>query len=265
MKSSKRNLLALFAFLGLVSCEKASIDVLPQPAVQARVTSKKGVGLNETSFGNSQLSALHVSWYYSWGFTTSLINPPAQFIPMAFSLNTLPRVTTQPIILGFNEPDNASQSNITVANALSNWSTLVSRSTRLGSPGTAGNPLTTGSWLTQFMTSSPTPKVDFVCVHWYKGVDYAKFKSDITAIINLYRKPVWITEFAPQTISSALASPTKYTQTQINTFLSQVIPWMEANPMVEKYAYHDCKYGNAAIFTSTGALTPTGVTYRDLY
>ena len=231
----------------------------------AIVTPKKGIGLTESVYGNTQLSALNVSWYYSWGYNTTLVNPPAQFTPMVFSLNTLPSVTTKPTILGFNEPDKSTQSNMSVASALANWPTLVSKSTRIGSPATAGNPLTSGSWLTQFMNSTPKPKVDFVCVHWYKGCNVAKFKSDMTAIINLYGKPIWITEFAPQTVSSAQASPTKYTQTEINTFLNQVIPWMEANPMIEKYAYHNPKYGNAATFTSIGALTATGITYRDAH
>ena len=256
--------------ISIVGCNKETEEinqvvqenVVPQEKI---MTAKKGVGLTESTFGNTQLSLLNVSWYYSWGYTTDLVNPPAQFIPMVFSLNTLPNVTPKPTILGFNEPDNSSQSNMSVATAIANWPTLVNNSTLVGSPATAGNPLTTGSWLTQFMNWTPKPKVDFVCVHWYKGVDYVKFKSDMTAIINLYGKPIWVTEFAPQTVSSAQSQPNKYTQTQVNTFLNQVIPWMEQNPMVQKYAYHNSKYGTCAIFTTAGQLTPTGVTYRDAH
>ena len=267
-----KQLIGFILLLSLTSCSKDDFEVTPTtnnnrsgtPNVTT-ITSKKGFGLTESVYGNTQLSALNVSWYYSWGYNTSITNPVAQFTPMVFSLNTLPIVTPKTTILGFNEPDNTSQSNMSVATALANWPTLVNNSTRIGSPATAGNPLTTGSWLTQFMNGTPKPKVDFVCVHWYKGCDVAKFKSDMTAIINLYGKPIWITEFAPQTVSSAQALPTKYTQTQINTFLNQVIPWMEANPMIEKYAYHNPKYGNCATFTSTGALTATGITYRDAH
>lgn len=265
----------LFGFIllaSVISCSKDDFNVEPQNLNNRSgsnnvtvVTTKKGIGLTESVYGNTQLSALNVSWYYSWGYNTSISAPVATFTPMVFSLNTLPSVTPKQTILGFNEPDNASQSNMSVATAIANWPTLVNNSTRIGSPATAGNPLTTGSWLTQFMNATPKPKVDFVCVHWYKGCDAAKFKSDMTAIINLYGKPIWITEFAPQTVSSAQSLPTKYTQTQVNTFLNTVIPWMEANPMIEKYAYHNPKYGTCATFTSTGALTATGITYRDAH
>ncbi len=262
----------LFGMLSILfSCSKSedtiSNLVMKQGQPNATTTivptsSKKGVGLNETNFGVSQLDALGVNWYYSWGPTTSVVTTK-QFVPMCFSLNTLSRLTTYSTLLGFNEPDNSSQSNITVASAISNWGTLVTKSTRIGSPATAGNPLTTGSWLTQFMTNSPLPKVDFVCVHWYKGPNSSKFIQDMTAIIAKYGKPIWITEFAPQTTSSSTASPTKYTQAQVTAFINTVIPWMDRNPMIERYAWHDSKSGTSALFTTTGALTATGIAYRD--
>jgi len=247
----------------LISCQKVQVNV-PSNSITDRIptSSKKGLGLSESRFGAEQLDSLGVSWYYSWGFTTSVITSK-QFIPMVFSLNTLPRITSSQIILGFNEPDNASQSNITVANALSNWSPLVNNSVRLGSPGTAGNPLTTGSWLSQFMASNP--KVDFITVHWYKGVNSTLFINDMKAIIAKWNKPIWITEFAPQTISSSTTNPTKYTQTQVNAFISTVVHWMETEPMVERYAFHDSRTGTSALFTSTGKLTATGIAYRDSY
>jgi hypothetical protein len=40
---------------------------------------------------------------------------------------------------------------------------------------------------------------------------------------------------------------------------------MESNPMIIKYAWHNSKTGTSAIFTTTGQLTPTGITYRDAH
>lgn len=223
-------------------------------------STKKGIGLSESrGLGNTQLDALGVSWYYSWGVDTQATSKP--FIPMCFSLNTISKLYTTPVLLGFNEPDNVNQSDISVDTALANWNTLVSKSTRIGSPATAGNPLATGSWLTQFMSTKP--KVDFICVHWYKGVDSKKFISDMKAIITLYKKPIWITEYAPQTVASATASPNKFTQTQVDNFIKTTTAWMESEPMVERYAWHDSKVGTSAVFTSTGELTPTGLTYKN--
>jgi Glycosyl hydrolase catalytic core len=258
-----------FVLLTLISCKKditlsenSSEVELPQLRT---VTAKKGFGLTESVYGNTQLSALDVSWYYSWGYSTQISSPVASFIPMVFSLNTIPSITPKPVILGFNEPDNVSQSNMSVATAIANWPTLVSNSTLIGSPATADNPLTVNSWLTQFMNWTPKPKVDFVCVHWYKGVSVTQFKNDMNNIIALYNKPIWVTEFAPQTVSSALAQPNKYTQTQVNNFLNNVIPWMEQHPMIQRYAYHNPKYGTCAVFDAAGLLTPTGLTYKNAH
>jgi len=264
----KKPLLLLTTILLLFSCTKIE-DIKPsKPEVSSIIllrvptSPKKGVGLTESTFGKAQLDSLGVSWYYNWGPTTS-ITTNKLFVPICFSRNTIPRLTTTNTLLGFNEPDNANQSNMSVATAVSNWNSLTSKCTNIGSPATAGNPLTAGSWLTQFMNSTPKPKVDFVCVHWYKGCNASKFKSDMTAIINLYGKPIWITEFAPQTVSSSTANPTKYSQAQVNAFINSVVPWMEANPMIIKYAWHNSKSGTSATFTTAGQLTATGITYRD--
>ena len=263
-----KKLILIFVTVLMVSCTNdtpLTTATTPMKRVPALVVlnQKKGIGLSESTFGVNQLNDLGVSWYYSWGLNTTVVSTKT-FVPMCYSDNRVSSVYQTNTILGFNEPDNVNQSNMTVAQAISNWTTLVSKSTRVGSPSMAGNPLTTGSWLTSFMNYNPKPKVDFVCVHWYKGCDVAKFKSDMTAIITLYNKPIWVTEFAPQTTSSPQLQPTKYTQTQINTFLTQVMAWMNTNPMIEKYAYHDAKYGRCALFTSTGVLTPTGIIYKNL-
>ena len=134
--------------------------------------------------------------------------------------------------------------------------------------------LTPNPTQTQTLTVTPTktqtsttvyivPKVDFVCVHWYKGPNSTQFINDMTDIINLYNKPIWVTEFAPQTESSSQAEPNKYTQQEVNDFINTVVPWMNNNSMVERFAWHDSKVGTSAVFTIDGQLTETGITYRD--
>ena len=245
----------------LSSCSKEKIDLQQTNTIQRVPNStKKGLGLSESRFGAVQLDSLGVSWYYSWGFTSG-ISTSKLFVPMVFSLNTLSKIRPSQTILGFNEPDNASQSNIPVTNALSNWNPLVTNAVRLGSPASAGNPLTSGSWLSQFMVSNP--RVDFITVHWYKGVNSTLFINDMKAIIAKWNKPIWVTEFAPQTVSSSTSNPTKYSQTQVTTFINTVVHWMETEPMVEKYAFHDSRTGTSALFTTTGSLTSSGIAYRD--
>ncbi len=222
---------------------------------------KKGIGLSESGgFNDTQLQLLNVSWYYNWGLTTAA-HSTIPFVPMEWGTGGLSHLGHYTYLLGFNEPDNTSQSNLTAAQALTYWPTLVAATTYVGSPATAGSPNTSGSWLQQFMSSSPAPKVDFITVHWYKGVDTTRFYSDMISIHNLFNKPIWVTEFAPQTTSSSASQPTKYSQAQVNQFITSVTRWMNAQSFIERYAWHDSKAGTSAIFTTSGALTATGVKY----
>lgn len=84
-----------------------------------------------------------------------------------------------PMATGFNEPDHSGQANLSVSEALALWPDVVAKvpsGGRLGSPATAGNPVT-GSWFPEFMAASP--QMDFIAVHWYKGAKVEKFISDI--------------------------------------------------------------------------------------
>ena len=107
------------------------------------------------------------------------------------------------------------------------------------------------------------PKVDFVSTHWYNGPDSNQFIIDITSIIDLYNKPVWITEFAAQTVEESILEPNKYTQLEINNFINTVIPWMNTNPMIERFAWRDSTVGTSSLFLINGQLTETGTVYRD--
>jgi len=223
-------------------------------------TDKKGVGLAESEgWADPQLQALNVAWYYTWG-GASEVKTRVPFVPMIFSMRALNASHDAPLVLGFNEPDNAKQSNIRVQEALAVWPQLVSQAKRLGSPAVAGNPVS-GDWLPAFMKADP--KVDFVTLHWYKGADAHKFMKDVQALCNAYQKPVWVTEFAPQTAAQSRASPNKYTQAQVNQFIKESVRWMNETPCVERFAWHDAKTGTSALWDRSGNLTPTGKAYAE--
>ena len=42
-----------------------------------------------------------------------------------------------------------------------------------------------------------SPKVDFIAIHWYKGINTDKFISDLTLIYKKFKLPIWVTEYAP--------------------------------------------------------------------
>jgi hypothetical protein len=225
----------------------------------ALATDKKGFGLVESQGeGAEALAALKVHWYYNWGVHSN-IKTSVAFVPMAFSIRRVKDVETgSKWVLGFNEPDNAKQSNIAVEDALLSWPELVRKSQYTGSPAIAKNALNPKNWLELFMNEKP--KVDFIAVHWYKGVDPKKFIADIQAVCVAYKKPVWITEFAPQTASEARAQPLRYSQSEVDAFIQATTQWMEQSECVQRYAWHDAKTGTSALFKD-GKLTQSGFAY----
>jgi hypothetical protein len=228
-------------------------------AAAPRLTSKKGFGLPERKgrLGAAQLEALNVGWYYNWGAESEL-KTQVPFVPMIFSLKGLKHKLSGDYVLGFNEPDNSKQSDLAVKDALANWSIVAAKGKQVGGPAMAGNPVT-GEWLPAFMKARP--KVDFATVHWYKGVDAKHFIKDLEHIHATYNKPIWVTEFAPQTAGSSEKDPNKFTQAEVDRFITEVVRWMDATQWVQRYAWHDSIEGTSALFDAKGEMTATGRTY----
>jgi hypothetical protein len=220
---------------------------------------KKGIGLAESSgMGLREFNALNVDWYYNWGARSDL--PIAsKFVPMAFSPQ---RVADLPAysryVLGFNEPDNDKQAHVKPEVAFQAWPALMRKADVIGSPALAKNPLSAGNWLASFLGLGP--RVDFLAVHWYKGIEARKLIADVQAICTAYGKPVWLTEFAPQTAAQARTEPQKYSQAQVDQFIQESTAWMATSDCVQRYAWHDAKTGTSALFEN-GRLTATGQTY----
>src|SRR5207248_2638754 len=100
-------------------------------------------------------TALDVSWYYNWGQTESepcSDGRGGEFVPMVWG-HTGAEQTASSIkaavqsmamrgdanVLGFNEPDSTSQSNIAVATAIALWPAFDVPGIRLGTPATSEN------------------------------------------------------------------------------------------------------------------------------
>lgn len=237
------------------------LSAYPEAAQSQKTSTKKGIGLTESKgFSEKQLKDLNVAWFYNWGAKTK-ISTHIPFIPMIFSKRTTDVELSADIILGFNEPDNLKQSNMSVQDALSEWPKVLSKGKRVGAPAMAGNPLT-GDWFPIFMKANP--RVDFITVHWYKGANSKKFIKDIETIFHHYKRPIWVTEFAPQTASSGRANPEKFPAQSVEDFMRETVQWMEQSAIVERYAWHDSKKGTSALFTENGDLTTLGRIYSTL-
>lgn len=228
------------------------------------MSSKKGFvyDLSDPNFA-TKLMSVNPKWYYTWGLHGSpQVNLP--FVPMAWGKGSLPSAHA-PIILGFNEPDGAAQSNLSVQQALSMWPHVTSCGDRIGSPATAGNPTTTGSWLEQFMQGSP--KVDFICVHWYAPPNATSFLKEIDAIWAKYQKPIWVTEFAVSDWSGKF--PGGFASNLVQDFMTQACAGLDARPYVERYSWktrspEDTHMGTSAIFNDDGSMTALGQVYSNI-
>ncbi len=203
-------------------------------------------------------------WSYDWDNSTasSLDN---EYVPMRHDANwnsyaNINNKTKSTHALGFNEPDQANQANMTVAQAIAAWPNLLASGLRLGSPSPsdAGVGLT---WLYSFIAQADALnyRVDFVPVHFYKGgwtaAQFTNWCHDI--YVNTGR-PVWVTEFN-NGANWTCCEPTLASQaTIINSFINA----LDNAPYVERYSIYNWVGTNRAMVTG-GALTPAGQVYHD--
>ncbi len=167
------------------------------------------------SAGTSYANTFNPSWAYNWGQKyTETLPAGCVYNPMQWGdYNWLIGSNAGPLwqyyptwrdkseamhLLGFNEPDGATQANITVSNAITMWPRLQELDQPLVSPVTT-NPNST--WMNDFMTQANSLgyRVDAIAAHNYP--DPGGGSSD--ALVNLlqtfntaWSRPVWLTEFS---------------------------------------------------------------------
>jgi len=225
--------------------------------------------------------ALNVSWYYNW--TQSESEPCSDggggvFVPMiwghAGNEQSATGITAsvsafagkhQTFVLGFNEPDNATQSNIAVATAVNLWPAFLGNtSIQVVSPATQAN--TTGqSWFSSFMTqvNSGGLRVDVVGLHWYGWnagsceptaatlESYIKWAEGITG-----SRPIWLTEWG------CLNASAPDTQTVVS-FLKGAVAMFARHPRIRRYAWYPWAT-NHALVNADGSLTDLGKAFAAL-
>ena len=107
------------------------------------------------------------------------------------------------MILTFNEPDLASQGNMSPDEALSYWDKLEATGKKLSSPAITNGP-DGAKWLDEFMSKAQAQgkQVDSISLHWYGSSSQptdekvAAMKSYIEGIHKKYPdKPINLTEF----------------------------------------------------------------------
>jgi RNA polymerase sigma factor (sigma-70 family) len=245
----------------------------PAAAAPAATTAKKGVGAWAFSGATQALAESGASWYYTWSATPGVAGPAGvQFVPMIWgsadvTASTLGQAKQEgPDLLGFNEPDMSSQSNMTPAQALSLWPQLMATGMQLGSPAVADNAATPGSWLDQFMSGAAARgyRVNFITLHWY-GADFdtaaavSQLEGYLQAVHARYHLPIWVTEFALANFGGSPSTPSPQQQA---AFVTAATAMLQGVGYVQRYAWFGLQAtpsdGSMGLFSTGPVATPAG-------
>ncbi|OAX84754.1 hypothetical protein ACJ72_00864 [Emergomyces africanus] len=185
------------------------------------------------------------SWSYNWASRPGGNSPNVEFVPMLWgprafgswqSDASASLAAGSAHLLAFNEPDIAEQANMSpqaAAEAYQMYMNPFAGKAKLGSPAVSnGGPPLGLTWMANFLTACGGKcHIDFLVIHWYNGAWLVEdFKNHVSAAIALAMQygidKVWITEFGAHGDEGAQAQ-----------FLKEVLPWLDSNPGVERYAY----------------------------
>ena len=274
---NRRQFLQVSALAGLAPATVGSASGKP---VSSRSSEKKGFCTAVRSEDwQLKLEALRAKWFYSWNSPIPKDVPEGvDFIPMIWKYRGKPESVAAAgkaakdagikELLGFNEPDQSKQANMSVEEALSAWPLLEKTGLRLGSPGCVHPDR---EWMKEFMkeVEKRELRVDFVCVHSYGGPSADGLVKRLQQIHKIYRKPILITEFAVGDWEAKSAAENRHKPDVVLRFMEEVLPQLERLDFVERYAWFSAKpdrgpLGTSALFDAEGKLTRLGECYRDV-
>ena len=251
-----------------------------EPAA-APATVKKGVGTWYYAGVEQALATANLPWYYTWkaGTDGATAPPGSEFVPMiwgADQVNATDLAAAQAAgapVLGFNEPDRADQSNLTVDEALTLWPRLTALDAELGSPAVSANAATPGGWLDRFLagTEAQRLRVDFIALHWY-GTDFtdpARAASDLCRYLasayDCYHLPIWLTEYALADFTAGLADGSYPTAAEQAAFVEASVPLLEGLPFVARFAWFSLSdvgtESRTGLYSDATTLSPAGHAY----
>jgi len=224
-----------------------------------------------------------VSWWYNWSPSGTGQGAGIEFVPMMWGTadlnSSLP--SGSKYVLGFNEPNFKSQSNLTAAQAAADWPSVESAAHAVGalivSPAVnfcgsstdttnCSDPAVTDpyTWLTDFFADCSGCEVDAIAIHWY-NCDLPSLKAYIEGNIDAggglqgfvkFGKPIWLTEFS---------CDGSHTEADQKAYMQAAVPYLEGNPHVFRYSWFSAgPIPNAELANSNGTLNDLGMTYVGL-
>ncbi|KAB8234966.1 hypothetical protein ETB97_009647 [Aspergillus alliaceus] len=224
--------------------------------VTKRSSSKRGAAYNDASTVESLSTGGAISWAYDWNMVAAGTLPSGvEFVPMLWGskmfgdwFNTIQTVLASgcSYIMGFNEPDVSAQAGMSPSDAAQSYTKYItpfSGKAKLVTPSVTnggGNDMGLG-WMRQFLDACTDCGMSVLAVHWY-GQSADEFKTFVTQAQELASKygleETWVTEFA---LSSAMTAGSSAQESA--DFLNEVIPWLDSQSGIGRYAYFMCADG----------------------
>lgn len=216
-------------------------DVRRQTKTKKKGICGKGVKCEITDAG----------WYYNWTCNRTPGKIDAEFVPMIKGARDTTPKNFEKIerlkkdhgvthLLGFNEPDSASQGNTSVAKAIEKWPMLMETGLRLGSPAVTDNKRGR-DWFAEFSAKAAQRKFrcDFIAIHRYPNIkgesSILQFLRSLEAVFAKHGLPIWVTEFSGLNFGS---KGRKMTRQSNFMFMEKVLPVLERLPYIERYAWY---------------------------
>lgn len=219
-------------------------------------STKRGAAYNEATLVSALTdSSSVISWAYNWGSTINGDIPSGvEYVPMLWgSSSTYTDYWTAAVktaladgsthLMGFNEPDSSSQSDISYSDAATYYKeylTIYSSEATLVSPAVTSS-TSDGqglSWMSSFLDECTDCEISALAVHWYGG-DIAELKTFVNEAITLAEEysisEVWVTEFGLDTDESGITD-----LTTAATFVKEASEWLETKSAVARYSFFYC-------------------------
>ncbi len=237
---------------------------------------KRGLAYGATNSADLTVLSKSISWWYDWGPSQSTSAAGVEFVPMVWNGNfTVSQVESQipagaKYLLGFNEPEDKAQANLTPQQAASLWPKIEqiasARGLKIVSPAVnycGGNCTETSpyTWLSDFFAACQGCQVDYIAVHTYVCTG-GSLKNYLSTFETMFKKPIWLTEF------SCLDGSLPATLVDEEQYMTQALQVLEADPMIFRYAWFTGRASGGAsavsLLAGTGVLTALGQEYVTL-
>lgn len=207
---------------------------------------KRGIAYNDASLANTFGGQCEsCCWGYNWASRRDDFSSKFDYVPMLWGNRDNDLANWQQdasdmisqgskALFSFNEPDIASQSNMSPGEAASLFKAQMNGfhgKALIGAPSVSnsGNANEGLDWLQQFVDAcNGECQFDFANIHWYSQPQYSDTLFEhIQKAHEITGKPVWLTEFGP--IDADAAST--------DAFIQDVIPKLDKIDYLDAYSY----------------------------